>query len=66
MCLIGTAPSTHQQDSESVIELKPPAQHADTLVGEPVVVEIEVHQSVVEFQGLSHGQGTLIPKTVPR
>lgn len=39
----------HQQDSEGFIVFEAPAQHADALVGDAVVAEVEMHQRVVEF-----------------
>ena len=49
MAVPKTILSRHLQDLEGVIELQTQTQHADTLVVEAVVVEVEMHQSVVEF-----------------
>lgn len=58
--------STHRQDSECVIEFKTPAQQAGAFIGQAVIVEVEMHQGGVEFEGFSHCQSTFVPKTVPR
>lgn len=44
---------THLQDLECIVVLKTPGEHPNTLVGDAVVVQVEVHQSGVELQGLS-------------
>lgn len=44
---------THLQDLECIVVFKTPGEHPNTLVGDAVVVQVKVHQSGVELQGLS-------------